>query len=125
MASKPPARGRGAGEHDETVQVHELAAGPVRPAARRDEQRGQHEQVGERHPLDGGEPGAELPLQRGERHRHDARVELAHERAEAHRGDREPRRERVLADHRGTRRLAQQRGHHHRSLILSLLQNYY
>ena len=116
----------------------QLAAGPVRPAAGRDQQRGQRQQVGERHPLDGREPGAELPLQRGEGHRDDARVELAHERAEAHRGDREPRRERVLADHRGPRRLAQQAPRVPRaprdrivkppstaSLILNLLQNYY
>ena len=98
------------GEHHEPVQVHQLAAVPVRPAAHRHQQRHQRQQVGQRHPLHPGQARAELALQRGERQRHDAGVELAHERPEAHRGHRQPRRQPVLTDHGRPGRLAQQ--HH-------------
>ncbi len=95
-----PAPRRRRGEQHEPVQVHQLAAIPVRPAAHRHQQRDQRQQVGQRHPLHPGQGHAVLALQRGERQRHHAGIQLPHERPEAHRGHRQPRRHRMIADHR-------------------------
>lgn len=86
-------------------------AGSVRPAADGHEERRQRQQVSEGDPLHGRQAGVELPLQRGKRHGDDARVQLTHEGAEAHRTYREPWCEAMLANNRRPGRLTQQ-GHH-------------
>ena len=103
---QPAGRG-GHREDGKAVGVHELAADGVAEAPGRGEHRDQAEQVAERHPLDGGDRGAELTLHGRERDRDDARVELAHERAEADHAHGEPGCPRVLPDHGGPRRLMQ------------------
>ncbi len=102
------AQHRGAGEDDEAVDVEELAPPHVGEATDRGDGRHQHQEVRQADPGDGPHRGVEGALQRRQGHRDDGRVELAHERADAHGGHGEPRGVRLIPDDLGPPRLDEQ-----------------
>ena len=96
-----PAQHGGDGEDDEPDQEHAPAADAVGHRAAGQQQRGERERVGVDDPLQVGEVGAEVALDRRQRDVHDRDVEQQHERRQTHGEQRPP-----LAIHRfeGTRR---------------------
>ena len=74
-----PAQHRGDREDDEADHEHEPPADAVGERAARQQQRGERERVGVDHPLQVGEVGAEVALDRGQRDVHDRDVEQQHE----------------------------------------------
>ena len=96
------------GEHAEPVHVEQLAPDRVGDPADRRDGRDQHQQIRERHPLDRAQARVQVAAHPGQRDRHDARVELAHERADAHGRHHVPVRARALAHRHRPPRLAQQ-----------------
>ena len=103
--------GRRADDEDaEAVGVQELAADPVSDLADRRDGAGKDEHVDEHHPFDGSDRGVEVGAEEGQRGRDDARVELAHERPDAHGADREPGCRRALTDPRRPARFGEDPG---------------
>ena len=82
---------RGADHEDgKPVDVEELATPHVGEAADCRHGGYQHQEVAQTDPGDSSDTGVKGPLQRGQRHRDDAGIELAHECPDANRPDRKP-----------------------------------
>ena len=85
-----PGGGRGEGEDDDADQEHRAAPEDVAEPAAGREQDGEGERVAVDRPLEAGEVGVEVALDRGQRDVDDGVVEHDHEQREAHRPERPP-----------------------------------